>query len=165
MTSLDPHPGGTSERIEPAPDECVVLFHRFPDDNWPLMPAEAVPARLRGPFAAELTGIPVLSHGISRGDIVAFSNDGARLLGRHVRSQSGHSTAHVVATRAAELTPIAAALRALGAEVQHRDDPTMLAVDIPADVDLIAIAALLSAAGSMTCNFEISCDQHTGARQ
>ena len=51
---------------------------------------------------------------------------------------------------------IAFALTVHGARVEVATETTMLAVDVPAEVELDAIIALLDAAVSLTCNYEIA---------
>ena len=147
-----PHKGSSAD--------VNVLFYLYTGDDWPPFPAETVSARMVEPFVAVVTGIPWYAYDISRGDRVVVSHDGTGYLGRHVKVSGGHSTVRVVASTNAELSPIAAALTALGADVTFAGDPTLLAVDVPPFVDLAAVRELLAAAVSMTCNFEVSCDRH-----
>ena len=140
--------------------EIDVLFYLYTGDDWPPFPGETVTAQLITPFVVEVTGVPRYAYGINRGDQVAVSHDGFGFIGRHVKTFGGHSTARVVATTVAELEPIAAALTAFGAGVEYADETTMLVVDIPAQVELVMVEAVLDRAVSMTCNYEISSDAH-----
>ena len=150
--------------VTDARSEVTVLFFLYTGDDWPPYPAETVKARMVSPFVVEVCGIPRYAYGINRGDQVAVSHDGFGFIGRHVRQSNGHATARVVATTTAELEPIAAVLTATGAAVEFADETTMLAVDIPADVDLAAVETVLTAAVSMTCNYEIASDRNGATR-
>jgi len=138
-----------------------VLFCLYTGDDWPPFPAETVTARLIDTFVVQVTGIPWFAYDIAVDDQVAVTHDGTSYIGRHVRRVGGHSTVRVVATTAEELAPVADALRALGATVVAAGDPTLLAVDVPPSVDLAAIRRTLTAAESLTCNYEVACDRHT----
>ena len=137
-----------------------VLFYLYTGDDWPPFPAETVTARIIDTFVVQVTGIPWFAYDIAVGDEVAVTHDGVGYIGRHVRRTGGHSTVRVVATSAAELAPIADALRALGTTVVAADDPTLLAVDVPPTVELAAVRRTLTAAESLTCNYEVACDRH-----
>jgi Domain of unknown function (DUF4265) len=145
-------------------NEITVLFYLYTGDDWPPYPGETVPARLLSPFLVEVTGAPRYAYGVSRGDEVAVTHDGLGFIGRHIKHFGGHATVRVVATTTAELKPIAQVLTAAGANVEFADETTMLAVDVPAGVDLAGIETILEAAVSMTCNYEIASDKNGAHR-
>ncbi|GGM06983.1 DUF4265 domain-containing protein [Nakamurella endophytica] len=154
MSTHDPEVASTAVRQCGA--QVTVLFQLRPDDDWPPFLAEPLTGRLVTPFLVEITAAPRYAQGVSRGDVVAVSMDGANFVGRHVRTPGGHATVHVVAATDAELAPVREVLVDLGATVETAGDVSMLVVDIPPHVELPAVERVLAAAVSMTCDYEIS---------
>jgi hypothetical protein len=143
--------------------DVSVLFYLYTDEEWPPYPAEPVRARLLDSLTAIVADVPWFAYGIARGDHVVLTHDGHGFIARHVRRTGGHSTLRVMATTYAELEPITAQLTVLGADVVVSDSECLLAVDIPPSVDFAEVRRVLSAAESMTCNYEIAANRHEAA--
>ncbi len=161
-TSPDPAAPEAASVICPQPAEEVVdvLFPLVDDEEWPPYPAEQVDAVLLSHDLAEIRGVPWFATNLSRGDIVSVRHDGIGYVGGAIVSRGGHSTIHVMATSAAELTPIVEQLRALGAGTASGLTPPMLTVDVPENCSLEAVLDVLADAESMTCAHSVASRQH-----
>lgn len=146
-----------------------VMFPLQDDEDWPPYPAEVVEAALLSHDLVEITGVPWFANGISRGDIVHVSHDGIGYVGGPVVSRGGHSTVHVMAGSQREMAPIAAALRALGADphsgFEHSGfEPAMLTVDVPPQCTMDSVIEVLRRAESASCAFALASCQHRAVR-
>ena len=137
-----------------------VMFPLMDDEEWPPYPAEMIDGDLLSHDLVEIIGVPGFVTGISRGDIVTVNQDGIGYVGAGVVSQGGHSTVHVMAGSMQEMAPIAAAVRAIGADTRSGFEPPMLTVDVPPHFSLDEVIAVLDAAESLTCAYTVACRQH-----
>jgi hypothetical protein len=151
------------------PLQVDVMFPLQDDEDWPPYPAEVVEAALLSHDLVEITGVPWFANGISRGDIVHVSHDGIGYVGGPVVSRGGHSTVHVMAGSQQEMAPIAAALRALGADshcgFEHSGfEPAMLTADVPPQCSMDSVIEVLRRAESASCAFALASCQHRAVR-
>lgn len=151
-----------AQETQPAPTEPVVdvMFPLVDDEEWPPYPAEMVDAALIAHDLAEIRGVPWFVTNLSRGDIVRVRHDGIGYVGGVIVSRGGHSTLHVMATTDAELIPVVEQLQALGAVTSSGLEPPMLTVDVPENVSLDDVLAVMANAESLTCAYTVACGQH-----
>ncbi len=145
---------------QPSP-EIDVLFH-LPrgEEAWPPFPAETVRAHLDGPDRARLVGIPMYADGLSRGDTVAISRDGAGFVGGAVVDRGRHTTVRVAATDVAQLETVSETLGSAGVTTLLAAHPPLLAVDVAATASLEDVLVRLDQESSMTLTYVVSCLQH-----
>jgi hypothetical protein len=126
-------------------------LHRDEDDyppaDWEWMWASRV-----GDSTFKIDNIPFFAKGVSSGDIVAAEQTDTGLIFRELVQPSGHSTVRVLIHRGdrndeqlrAVVGDVRQSLRNMGCAAELSHIPSLIAVDIPPQVNYQSVAAFLS---------------------
>jgi len=115
-----------------------VLFSLDQDeDGYPPVTSETLWARRTPEGLYELDNIPFYAQGVSWKDIVAAEpNTEGMLEFQRVAKPSGHSTIRIVASEKNEMTKVQQELERLGCSWEGSNQPSLISVDVPPEVDL-----------------------------
>lgn len=119
----------------------------YPPADWEWMWASRV-----GNSTFKIDNIPFFAKSISCGDIVAAEQTNTGLIFRELVQPSGHSTVRIIVHRGNRsdeqlrtvVDDVAQALRALGCTTELSHIPSLIAVDVPPEVNYQSVAAFLS---------------------
>jgi hypothetical protein len=115
-----------------------VLFSLEQDeDGYPPVTSESLWAKPKTEGFFELDNIPFYALGVSCKDTIAAEPTAEGMfVFKKVVKPSGHSTIRVLVFGEDAMQPLQKALERLGASWEGSDQPSLIAVDIPAEVDI-----------------------------
>jgi hypothetical protein len=122
------------------------------EDDYPPADWEWMWARRVSDSTFKIDNIPFFAKSISCGDIVAAEQTNKGLVFRELVQPSGHSTVRVIVHRGdrndeqlrAVVEDVKQALRAMGCSAELSHIPSLIAVDVPPEVNYQSVAAFLS---------------------
>lgn len=122
------------------------------EDNYPPADWEWLWASRVSDSRFRVDNIPFFAKSISCGDIVAAERTNAGLIFRELVQPSGHSTVRVIVHRGdrsddqlrAVVEDVRQALRTMGCSAELSHIPSLIAVDVPPEVNYQSVAAFLS---------------------
>lgn len=115
----------------------VLFSFEQDEDGYPPVTSESLWAKPTTEGLFELDNIPFYAQGVSWKDVVAAEPAGEGMFRfKRVVEPSGHSTIRVVAFKHDEMQPLQKELERLGASWEGSDQPSLIAIDIPPEVDI-----------------------------
>jgi hypothetical protein len=121
-----------------------MLFELVKDEEgYPPADVESLWVKPRWDGLYEIDNIPFFAKGVSVGDVVSGDVRDGALTFRELVHHSGHSTIRVIVYHPAYAKPLRAKLKELGSDSEQSHLPSLVAVDIPRNVSIATIKALL----------------------
>lgn len=129
------------------------------EDGYPPATSEVLWAMQTDDGLWQIDNIPFFVYGIALGDVVEAHGEGAPLKFERVVRIGHHATLRVVLSKTAEVARIRAALKALGCSSEGSHISILIAVDVPPEVEVEAVRALLSGYGDEVVDVEDGCER------
>lgn len=128
----------------PANGMVKVVFRLQRDaDGYPPADAEGLWATQLGNNRFKLENIPFFAWGVSADDVVQAEPIGQEYYFERVVTPSGHSTVRIIAYDKSSIPEIRKAIEELGCSSELSHLPSLVAIDIPPDVDWSKVFAFL----------------------
>jgi hypothetical protein len=125
-------------------DRRIIFELKQDEDGYPPAGAEAVWARATNDDLYVIDNIPFFAQGVSMGDVVAVvPGDSGQLEFDRVVESSGHSTIRVVVYDPSNVSSLREGMRILGCESELSHIPTLVAFDLPPQVEYRAVRVFL----------------------
>jgi hypothetical protein len=144
-------------------DEHVRVLFKLEkeDEDYPPVDYERLWARRLDDGSFEIDNIPFFVRGISAGDVVAAQQEnGEEVVFSELLSASGSSTLRIIVFDESHVADVRRRLQELGCSTELNVSK-MLAVDVPAQVDLQAVRSwLMEQQSSGALEFEDACIRH-----
>ena len=149
-------------RYEVAGRAVKILFWIEKDeDGYPPYEIESLWAHEVGENEYQLRNIPFFAQDVSCGDIVEASPLHGALYFERTARPSGHSTVRLVAFAGEDVSALRAALTRLGCSSERSMVPSLIAVDIPPEVDYERVQDFLGQGEQQErWEYEESCLRH-----
>jgi len=154
-----PVPRSAHDRATVSGSVCLVpiSFDMNAWGSWRPFAVESVQASMTAPGLARLASSPFLANGVSRGDLVAISSNGAGWMVDRLAEASDVSVLRVFAGSREELAPVVSALWEIGLTVRRHSRLGVAVVDVPAGRPLQAAIEATRRAGHALTAVEVSC--------